>query len=419
MVVCISTIFVTLSKVHWGGVLVFSGIILSIQVFAMERRARMLVYAANISITFFVVFLLFVNGMVSQDLIISFNFFYLISIFLFIVTRLFLFSPLSSLGQSDRKLQFLFFSNLLLTIVVVWLTNGSNNTFYLLYSIIIFAALVAAPRVFTLISNYSGKREKLVYSFAFGISIGVGTSLVYVFLRYRLSNNGSNPLLYWIFISKPFLIQPLILFTAVTTIGAYLFLKSREQNSSKFSVLVPLALLLALGSNFGTWLVHPFKPSITNIWQDVSFNSELIFSEQQVLVGKWIQINTPADSLVASSFQCSPFELSSSETTKNLECSTRNTLSWIVPLARRTALLESVTWFQGMPGSRERLKAEQYVDAVDLFARLDNPGSLSDLQDLGVDYVVIDKRKSERSSWPSGGEIMFETTDFYVLSIRT
>jgi hypothetical protein len=215
------------------------------------------------------------------------------------------------------------------------------------------------------------------------------------------------------------LIQPLILFTAITTIGAYLFLKSREQNSSKFSVLVPLALLLALGSNFGTWLVHPFKPSITNIWQDVSFNSELIFSEQQVLVGKWIQINTPADSLVASSFQCSPFELSSSETTKNLECSTRNTLSWIVPLARRTALLESVTWFQGMPGSRERLKAEQYVDAVDLFARLDNPGSLSDLQDLGVDYVVIDKRKSERSSWPSGGEIMFETTDFYVLSIRT
>ena len=279
--------------------------------------------------------------------------------------------------------------------------------------------MVAAPRVFTLISNYSGKREKLVCSFAFGISIGLGTSLVYIFLRYRLSNNGSNPLLYWIFISKPFLIQPLILLTAVTTLGACFFLLDQKKSSVKLSVLVPLVFLLVLGSNFGTWLVHPFKPSITNIWQDVSFNSELVFSEQQVLVGKWIQINTPADSLVASSFQCSPFELSSSETTKNLECSTRNTLSWIVPLARRTALLESVTWFQGMPGSRERLKAEQYVDAVDLFARLDNPGSLSDLQDLGVDYVVIDKRKSERSSWPSGGEIMFETTDFYVLSIRT
>jgi len=419
IVVCISTILVTLSKVHWGGVLVFSGIILSIQIFAMERQAKMLVYAANISITFFAVFLLFVNGVVSQDLIISFNFFYLISIFLFIGTRLFLFSPLSSLGQSYTKLQIIFFSNLLLTIVFVWLTNGSNNTFYLLNSIIIVAALVAAPRVFTLVSNYSGKREKLEYSFALGISIGVGTSLVYVFLRYRLSNNGSNPFLYWIFISKPVLIQPLILLTAVTALGACFFLLDRKKLSVKFSVLFPLLFLLVLGSNFGTWLVHPFKPSITNIWHDVNFNSELVFSDEQVSVGKWIQINTPADSLVASSFQCSPFELSSSETTKNLECSTRNTLSWIVPLARRTALLESVSWFQGMPGSRERLQAEQYVDAVDLFARSDNPNSLSYLQDLGVDYVVIDRRKSERSSWPSGGKIVFETTDFYVLSIRT
>ena len=420
MILFFLTVIVTLSKIHWGVILVFSTTIISIESVGRTKLIRDALFSLTAAVAFFACYVTFVNGAGNaEEFYFSANFYLLLSILIFVVTRLIYSVSTISLDIREVGVKTLFFSNLFLMVFFIWLTNGENNTFYFYHSMIILSTIVIAPNIISKIKNLQRRVTNSYVFFVIGVSAGIGSSLVYLYLRYRLSNNGNYPLLHWMFIGNPILIQPLILLTAIATIGTCFFLLNRKKSCVKFSILVPLVFLLLLGSNFGTWLVHPFKPSITNIWQDVSFNSELVFSEQQVSVGKWIQINTPVDSLVASNFQCSPFELSSTETIKNLECSTRNTLSWIVPLAQRTVLLESVTWFQGIPGSRERLKTEQYVDAVDLFARLDNPESLSDLQNLGVDYVVIDRRKSERSSWPSGGKILFETSDFYVLSIRT
>ena len=418
MILFVLTVIVTLSKIHWGVILVFSATIIS---FESIRRTKVIgdaLFSATAAIAFFATYFAFVRGTGNaEEFNFSVNYYLLLSILIFVVTRIIYSVSRVSLDDIEIRVKTLFFSNLFFMVILIWLTNGENNTFYSYHSMIILSAIVITPNIVSKIKNLNSRIIDIYVFFVIGVSSGIGSSLVYLYLRYRLSNNGKYPLLYWMFIGNPILIQPLILLTAVTTLGSCFFLLTRKKSNMKFYILIPIVFMLVLGSNLGTWLVHPFKPSITNIWQDVSFNSELVFSNQQISVGKWIQINTPVDSLVASNFQCSPFELGSTEITNNLECSTRNTLSWIVPLARRTALLESVVWFQGIPGSRERLVAEHYLDVVDLFARLNNPGSLSVLRDLGVDYVVIDKFKTALANWGPSTDVVFENKNYFVLKM--
>jgi hypothetical protein len=68
--------------------------------------------------------------------------------------------------------------------------------------------------------------------------------------------------------------------------------------------------------------------------------------------------------------------------------------------------------------SPDRLRADEYLRVVDQLARLDDIRSVKNLRNLGVDYVVIDKRKSDRSSWPNGGLITYETENFFVLALE-
>ena len=68
--------------------------------------------------------------------------------------------------------------------------------------------------------------------------------------------------------------------------------------------------------------------------------------------------------------------------------------------------------------SPDRLKAEEYLRVVDRFAHLDSIRSVKNLRNLGVDYVLIDKRKSDRSSWPNGGRVTYETINFYIVALE-
>jgi hypothetical protein len=108
-------------------------------------------------------------------------------------------------------------------------------------------------------------------------------------------------------------------------------------------------------------------------------------------------------------------ELQNSETAKNLDCSNRNTLSWIAPLARRNVLLESITWFQGTPDSPERIAAYEYVHDLDTFARMNDSQSISKLKEYGVDYVVIDRARTTTTSWAPNADVVFENIDYLVL----
>jgi len=412
------TVIVTLSKVHWGGIAVFSIFVISIDSFRRTKLIGDALFSLTAALAFFATYLTFIHGAGNaEEFYFSANFYLLSSILIFVATRLVYSVSIVSSDGIELRVHILFFSNLILMVLFIWLTNSENNTFYFYHSMIVLSAIVITPNIFLHIKKFQGERLTIYVFGVIGVSVGIGSSIVYLYLRYRLSNKENYPLLYWLFIGNPVLIQPLILLTVFTTLGIGIFLTNCKKEIVELSILVPLAFLLVLGSNFGTWLVNPLKPSITNIWQDVSFSSELVFSDEQVVVGNWIRNNTPADSLVASSFQCSPFELINSETAYNLECSIRNTLSWIVPLSRRSALLESVTWFQGLPTSPERLKAEEYIDAVDRFARLNDPQSVSNLRQYGVNYVVIDRVKTATTSWAPNANVVFVTKGYFVLEM--
>ncbi len=412
------TVIVTLSKVHWGGIAVFSIFIISIESFRRTKLISDALFSLTAALAFFATYFTFVHGAGNaEEFYFSVNFYLLSSILIFVATRLVYSVSIVSSDGLEFRINILFFSNLILMVLFIWLTNSENNTFYFYHSMIVLSAIVITPNILSQFKKFQGGKLTIYVFGVIGVSVGIGSSIVYLYLRYRLSNKENYPLLYWLFIGNPVLIQPLILLTVITTLGIGIFLTNYQKNIVKISILVPLAFLLVLGSNFGTWLVNPLKPSITNIWQDVSFSSELVFSDEQVEVGNWIRNNTPADSLVASSFQCSPFELINSETAYNLECLIRNTLSWIVPLAKRSVLLESVTWFQGLPTSPERLKVEEYIDTVDRFARLNDSQSVSNLRQYGVNYIVIDRVKTATTSWAPNANVVFETKGYFVLEM--
>lgn len=413
IVIFIATTVVTLSKVHWGSLIVLGGMLLAFEAFMRSKSFVMFFYAANTLAAFLVAYFSFIHGIeMAEKIAINFDFVYLLTILVFVATRLFFSKSVNTSSAVLNRLPIFSHCNLILTVLFVWVTGGENNSFYLLHSAIVLAAIAATPNLESLIIKYRASQPILFYSVVLGFSIGIGTSLAYLYLRYRLANNGQYRILYWLIVNYPVMIQPLTLMVTMAILAVLLLFANRKYIVFLFA---PIALSLILGSNLGAWILHPFKPSITNIWHDVNFNSEITFSHQQISAANWIRLNTPADSLIASNFQCTLMELQNSETAKNLDCSNRNTLSWIAPLARRNVLLESITWFQGTPDSPERIAAYEYVHDLDTFARMNDSQSISKLKEYGVDYVVIDRARTTTTSWAPNADVVFENIDYLVL----
>jgi hypothetical protein len=418
-IVFLSAVVVTLSKVHWGVVLLFSVFFLAIESLIRSRKPSMGITLINTLLAFTSTYLLFMRGAGNtEEIQITFDFFLLLSILIFIVMRILVSTPKLSHVPRTEGLRVFFVSNLLIMLLVIWLTNGDNASFYLFHTMIFLAVLFTEMSPFHKLAKNPTNIWLSIVAFSIGVFLGTATSIAYLFLRYRLVNDGRHELLYWFFVDKPVFVQPLVLLVISSVIYLLFLYAKRNQKFLGLSLLFSIISALIIGSNFGTWLVHPFKQSITNVWHDVNFDSELLFSDEQLEIGDWLRNGTVTESLIASNFQCLQSEVDDSKQSGNLNCSVRNTLSWIAPLSKRTSLLEAIHWTGGPMNSPDRLKAEEYLRVVDRFAHLDSIRSVKNLRNLGVDYVLIDKRKSDRSSWPNGGRVTYETINFYIVALE-
>ena len=418
IIIFVATTVVTLSKVHWGGVLALAGMLLSVEALLRTKSFLMFTYTLNISTAFIVTYRLFIHGIeMAEKVVFNFDFDFLITILIFVATRLLFFKTESASNTILQRFTFFSHYNLIFAVLIVWATNGENNSFYLFHSAIVIATLAATPNLISIFARYRANGWLLVCFSITAVLLGTASSLIYLYLRYRLTNNGRYKVLYWLFIDNPVFIQPIIFVLFIVVIGVIFILINHGKSQLSFFLYTPLVLVLILGSNFGTWAVHPFKPSITNVWQDVDFNSHNILSEQQTIVADWIRRNTSVDSLLASNFQCSPIDLRDFETASSLDCSNRNTLSWLAPLARRKVLLESITWLQGSPGSPEQKISENYIQAVELFSHVNDLQSAIKLNEYGVNYVVIDKAKTATTNWEPSANVVFETKNFFILKM--
>ena len=420
LVIFLSAAVVTLSKVHWGGVFVFSGVTLALGWLIRARLFTMLSFALVIMCAFFATYTFFIQGSGNvEEVQLRFSYTYLLSILIFVATRLFL--PIFEKTSSAllKRLRVFYVANLLVTVIVVWTTNGQNNSFYLLHSLTFLASLPFAPLAYRIFSsNLLARRFHLMVSF-FGISIGMGTTFIYLFAKNRLANDDNYPQFFWLFVQHPNLIQPLIFFGALILVAIFLFVAKPRNVRFMTLTLVPTILILVLGTNFGTWLMNPYRPAINNLWKDVDFNSGNSFTEGQLKTTEWIRLNTPKDSLIASNFQCSINVLSSPMKSKVINCATRNTLSWIAPLAKRKVLTEAIEWSGGAPNSTNYAIANNWIQLLDEFSPVRGDQSISDLRALGVDFLIMDKSRFESSSAGSFGQIVFETRDFCVFRLNS
>jgi hypothetical protein len=252
-----------------------------------------------------------------------------------------------------------------------------------------------------------------------GMSIGIGTTFIHLFARNRLANDDNYPQVFWLFVQNPNLIQPLIFFGALILV-VLLLSNAKPRNVRLMTLtLVPTILILVLGTNFGTWLMTPYRPAINNLWKDINFNSGSSFTEGQLKTTEWMRLNTPEDSLIASNFQCSVNVLLSPIKSKAIDCSNRNTLSWIAPLAKRKVLTEAIEWTGGASNSTNYAIANNWIQLVDEFSSMGGGQSISDLRALGVDFLIMEKSRFEFSTVGFLGQIVFETSDFYVFSLNS
>ena len=408
---------VTLSKFHWGVILIASLFFVSTSGTKDFKSLKVLTLASISFFMFAITYIIFIKGRASEKIELSFSISTALAVFLPLFFRSF-----ALFGSNHRKIwksvpELITFSVLFLTVVGVSITNGRNNTFYFFSVSLLVSALFVLPSILEQIKE-SVHRQKIIGLIALGLFFGISTSLINVFLRYRIAEVGRYKILHWLLVKNAHLIQPALILMAVITIyfaiinKSFLF-KNRRASITKLN----LCILLAIGINLGNWIVAPLKPNITRFWQDVNFGSEVAFSREQFDIANWIRMNTPEDSVIATNFSCSAVDLSSTQLAQDLDCLTRNTLTWIAPIAKREVLIESPIWFSLTPGSSQEREISTLIEFTDGAINDSDPKALDFLRSLNADYIVIDYRRTDMFSCNSFKNVLYKTSNFCIAKI--
>jgi hypothetical protein len=183
--------------------------------------------------------------------------------------------------------------------------------------------------------------------------------------------------------------------------------------SKRIKSFALVACLFIAGVNFGNWISYPFKNDVTKLFHDVSDQSDQLNSNDQRSVAEWLSLNTPENSIVTSNFLCSSLILSVKTEYDKLNCLNRNTFAWITALAHRQVLLE--VWFPPKNNAIVKESKEQYLYLSDTFADQNDSLSYNDLVQLGVDYFVIDRSRTEKSTWSPHATIVFQNESYLIL----
>jgi hypothetical protein len=168
--------------------------------------------------------------------------------------------------------------------------------------------------------------------------------------------------------------------------------------------------------NIGFWMVQNQKINILESHYDIQLTSDLIISDTQMDIGRWLESNTDADSILATNFLCDvtvgleePFP-----SFKNDDCLDRNTLTWLAAIGHRRVLIESPVYSGSYIGTNKQIR--DYNSSI-RFGRDMNSISGGYLASRGVDYFIFDKGISEIYGLRDFGNVLFQNFDYAVIAL--
>lgn len=410
---------VTLAKFHWGVIMVGAMCFTTLIGFVIHRRSDHFYLTLVSLISFTFVYFVFISGILNTEKIeFSFSSHYLLITVSLLAMRNINLLRIPNLDFQGPTPGNIMFAVAILSISAIWITNGRNMTTYFFSTAFIAAAMFGIPLVLEEIHS-SVKVNKLFEIVAIGISVGLFTSIVPLYFRYRIAGVDRYNMLHWFFVENIVLVQPIIVLALLALRLIYQKLRIFHTELPKRSIAqFSFVFLLLAGINLGNWLVSPLKPTITRFWQDVNFQSDIAYTDEQFDIANWLNSNTADTSIVATNFSCPISVLSDSEMFSELQCLIRNTASWIVPLANRQALIESPAWFIGAPGSAQEKEINDLLGDIEDASFSNSTASFSKLMVRGVDYLVIDSRRSPRTSWLPNAKQVYSNNHYYVVKIQ-
>ena len=161
--------------------------------------------------------------------------------------------------------------------------------------------------------------------------------------------------------------------------------------------------------------MYPFKSDISSFFYDLSDSSEQLYAIDQQSIAEWVEINTPENSIVGSNFLCSNLILTIKDISERLDCRNRNNFAWITALAHRQVLLE--VWFPTELNVNVDTRINRYLYLSDTFATQNYSMSYEELARLGVDYFIIDRSRTKRTTWSPNASIVFENESYLILKL--
>jgi hypothetical protein len=255
--------------------------------------------------------------------------------------------------------------------------------------------------------------------FTYLLSLAFAIFSCYYFFadNYYLILIDSSSLRSWFIVSNPELI-PFVVVISASGVGIlFLTLTSSGFRSTGFvKNLLSVVVTTIFFVNIGFWMVQNQKINILESHYDIQLTSDLIISDTQMDIGRWLESNTDADSILATNFLCDvtvgleePFP-----SFKNDDCLDRNTLTWLAAIGHRRVLIESPVYSGSYIGTNKQIR--DYNSSI-RFGRDMNSISGGYLASRGVDYFIFDKGISEIYGLRDFGNVLFQNFDYAVIAL--
>jgi len=248
-------------------------------------------------------------------------------------------------------------------------------------------------------------------------SLFAGAWFTYYFFRenYYLILINARSWKSWFVVSNPELISLTIVFliTALSCLSVRIF-----TGRLKLMQLGAIFVLVAIFFNAGVWFTQSQKVNILEHYYDIELTSDFILSDAQIEMGEWIDNNTDAHAILATNFLCD-IQIDNGEPfpqTREDDCLNRNTLAWLASIAHRRVLIESPVYSGSFIGSAQQIS--DYNTSLG-YGRDRNDQSLEYLKNRDVDYFVFDKANSRSHKLLIFRDSLFENIDYAIVPISS
>ena len=417
---------VSLAKFQWGLIAALTISIIAItQTRALKGLMARTWKPAVIAITLPITYLLFLKGMdAREEVVFKLQVGMLPLLLVVLLTRTSLVKFPRDASEQSKLLRKFYLISTIFAVLFIWATNAGNQSTYFFYPVLWLSASYLGIRIDKIFIEKQISRNRLLLATFWGISSGACICISYYYLRYRLTDNTKHPILQWVYVSHPEMLQPLALAILLIISIIFAILKTKRQTYSTKTfthLFILLVIVFNISSNFSNWFLTSNASSITKIWFDVNYSPEYANNSDQYKVADWIIKNTGKSEIGASNFLCDiRVETGGKTPSLNIgsECKNRNMLPWISALTHRRMLIDAP--LTSLMGAGDMLEEKFRVNynAVLAFGSQADSKSFAILQKQGVTWFVVDREQSSVSSWQPFGDITFSTGRYYVLKIR-